>query len=321
MERFLRRFGSAPLWIAAAAIVLTVIFGDLPGEGRYVAVLQNSCHAPAFAALTLITLTLLRRSRAGSAPVEAAIAVGAMLAVGVATEGAQSLLGRDAELEDVISDVVGSLGAAGLGLYAQWRGRLDAGARIGRIAALALCVAAVGYWLDPLAECARAYGDRYAQFPILAQFRSRRDLYFVESSGTDTRIVAIGHEPGGSKPATALQAVLDSGPWPGFTLSELTPDWRGYHVLNVDVSNPGSIELPLRLRVNDRAHRGESDDRFNMDLLLASKARTTVRIPLENIAGSPRTRRMDMSEVTQLILFRDGGARGQVVRLHRVWLE
>src|SRR6185437_10340505 len=270
--------GPIPLWIAAAAVVLTVIFGDLPGNTQYMAVLQNGCHAPAFAVLSLIGQVLLTK-RVRPALARALTVVLAMVLVGIATEGVQSL--------------------------------------IGRIAGLVVCAAAAAYWLLPLAQCAQAYWERWTQFPVLAQFRSPRDLYFVSSSGTDTRIVAVGPHDGG----LALQTVLDSGPWPGITLFELMPDWRGYHRLEVDLSNAGQTALPLNLRVNDRAHRGETDDRFNLELVLQPAERRTLSIPLESIASSPRSRRMDMSQISQLILFRGGGAPNQVVRLHRIWLE
>jgi hypothetical protein len=309
LYKYLRRFGTAPLWIAAAVIILTVIFGDLPGESLYAAVLQNACHAPAFAVLALITLALLTPGIRNAA-VRAPVTVGAMLLVGAATEGVQSLFGRDAELEDVVNDVAGALGAVGLWLYLHWRGRTDARARVARIAALVLCLAAAVYWLAPLAQCARAYWDRHAEFPVLAQFKSGRDLSFISSSGGDAHIVD-----------SALQVDLDSGRWPGVTLSEPAPDWTGYRTLAVELGNPGSVALPLRFRVNDRAHRGVTDDRFNMDVLLPPGVRTTLHIPLEDIARSPRTRRMDMSTISQLTLFRDGGAPGQVLRLYRIWLE
>jgi Complex I intermediate-associated protein 30 (CIA30) len=270
--------------------------------------MQNGCHAPAFAALSLIAVTLLRVGGVPSNVLGQSLTIViAMLLTGAATEGVQSLFGRDAEFDDVVSDVVGTLGAMGIWLYLQWR---HSSVRMGRIAALFVCAAAVTYWLDPFAECARAYWNRYAQFPVLAQFHSKSDLYFVSSSGTDTRVVG-----------TALQATLASGPWPGFTFSEPMADWRKYRVLNLDVGNPGSRELPLILRVNDRAHRGDSDDRFNLDFSLGPHARTTIRVPLEDIARSPRGRKMDMSQISQLIVFRNGGAPGQVLQLHEVWLE
>jgi len=186
----LRRFATAPalLWLAALAVVLTVIFGDLPGEGQYMAVLQNGCHSPAFAVLSLITLALLA-PRIRSPLARAVSTVVAMVLVGAATEGIQSLFGRDAELEDVVNDLVGALGATGTWLYFQWRGRAGAAARIARIVVIAICAGALAYWLNPFVQCTRAYWERAAQFPVLAQFRSPRDLYFIASHGTDTRLV------------------------------------------------------------------------------------------------------------------------------------
>jgi hypothetical protein len=301
-----RRFGAVPLWLAAAAIVLTVIFGDLPGEGLYVAVLQNGCHAPAFAALSLLALSLLPRS-IRSPLVRAVLIVGIMLLVGAATEGIQSLFGRDAELEDVINDVAGALATVSVWLYLR-----GAGARLGRMIAVVIFAGAAGYWLNPFVQCARAYWERNTEFPILAQFHSSVDLAFITSSGSDTQIVAHAH---------ALQASLDSGPWPGITLAEPVADWRGYRALAIDVGNPGATALPLVLRVNDRAHRGIADDRFNTELTLPPRSRRTIRIALEEIEHSPRNRLMDMSQITQLILFRSGGAPDQVVQLYRIWLE
>jgi len=314
----LRRFGGTPLWIAALAIVLTVIFGDLPGEGMFVAVLQNGCHSPAFAVLSLITLALLT-PRIRPPLGRAALTVTLMVLCGAATEGIQSLFGRDAELEDVVNDLAGSLAVTGFWLYLHWR--LEGRARIGRGIVLLVCAGAVAYWLNPFVQCALAYWHRHAEFPVLAQFHSQRDLDFISSSGSDTRIVPAAPLADGGPAEPALQASLDSGPWPGITVSEPAPDWHGYHTLALDLGNPGTLELPLRFRVNDRAHKGDVDDRFNMDLTLLPGVRKTVRIPVESIAASPRTRRMDMGRISQLTLFRDGGAPGQVVRLYRIWLE
>ncbi|MDB6087223.1 MAG: hypothetical protein JWN85_7 [Gammaproteobacteria bacterium] len=47
----------------------------------------------------------------------------------------------------------------------------------------------------------------------------------------------------------------------------------------------------------------------------------TLRIPLEQIAGSPPRRRMDLRQIAAVILFRDGSAPDQRVALHRVSLE
>jgi hypothetical protein len=318
----LSQLRSGLLWVAAAVIVFTVIFGDLPGHGKYAGVLQDSCHAPAFGALSVIALILL--ARWSKAPhtllMQNAAVVLLMLVLAVTTELVQGLLGRDAELDDVVSDVVGSLGATGVWTLLQLRTSTEPAARAGRLVAALVCIATFGYWIQPMVTCAAAYWHRAAQFPVLAQFHSQRDFYFLHSGGSKSRIVAT---PGtdGDAGDTALEVDLDHGRWPGITLFEPAPDWRPYRTLAIDLGNPGSRALLLHVRVNDRTHNDEFDDRFNDSISLPPGTRTTFRIPLEKIASSPHGRRMDMGRVATLILFHDGGAPGEVLRLQRIWLE
>lgn len=333
--RLLRRIHTVPLVLVAIAIVLTVVFGDLPGAGRSAAVLQDSCHTPAFAALSLIVFTLLarraQRHAAGGAPrtrgsarvavTQSLAVVAVMLFVGIATELWQGLVGRDAEIDDVVSDVVGAGVVASIWVYATLRGPSSPGARLGRLAALLLGAALVTCWLTPLAHCGLAYWTRDARFPVLAQFQSPRDLYFVSGGPPPLGIVRIQQAATADGPPSALRVAFDRGTWPGMTLSEPVPDWRGFQELLLDLSNPGTAELALRLRISDRAHNGAFDDRFNTGIALAPLSRTTLHIPLDSIAHSPRTRSMDMSRIAELILFRDGAAPGQAVLVHRIWLR
>jgi hypothetical protein len=243
-----------------------------------------------------------------------------MLVLGVTTELVQGLLGRDAELDDVVSDVVGSLGASGVWILLQLRTSRERAARAGRLVAVLVCIATFGYWIHPIVTCAAAYWQRAARFPVLAQFNSQRDFYFLRSGGAEFRIVTTPGSTGGAAD-TGLDVDLDHGRWPGITLFEPAPDWLGYRTLAIDLSNPGSRTLALHVRVNDRAHNDEFDDRFNDSLSLAPGMRTTYRISLEKIASSPHGRRMDMGRVAAIILFHDGSAPGEVLRLQRIWLE
>src|ERR1700722_3726897 len=172
----LRRVGTTPLLLGAAAIVATVVFGELPGEGKYSGVLQDGCHVPAFATLALITSALLAKraqlSRLGwrtggvvriALAQEVAVVV-LMALVGGETEVVQGLGGRDEEFDDVVRDVVGASGAACLWLYVTLRGNPRAGVRLVRVAALLICSALVVYWAAPLVRCGMAYWTRDARF-------------------------------------------------------------------------------------------------------------------------------------------------------------
>jgi hypothetical protein len=296
--------------LLATAIVLTVIFGELPGEGRYVGVLQDSCHAPAFAALALIALTLLQPRRLAYV----ILVVVGLTVVGAATEIIQGLIGRDREFDDVVSDCVGASGMASLWLYATWRGT-NRGARLRRSAAVLVCLALAAYWATPLMRCGLGYWARDARFPVLAEFESTRDLYFVVTDPAPPRLVPVQQQE------LALRVALDAGRWPGLTLTEPVADWRGWHELLLDLENPGSAPLALRLRISDRTHSGDFADRFNSDVALAPLSRATVRFAVEAIAAAPHGRRMDMTRVAQLMLFRAGAAPGEAVLVHRIWLQ
>jgi hypothetical protein len=200
----------------------------------------------------------------------------------------------------------------------------EAGAaqRLGRRVALLACIGAVIYWSTPLVRCAAAYWHRNVRFPVLAQFQSPGDLYFADRGGLDDRIIAVPPALAASTgPGTALQVRLDAGRWPGITFFEPVPDWRGYHTLSLDLSNPGAAALELHLRINDRAHVGAFDDRFNSILRLPAHTRHTFAIPLEQLASAPRTRRMDMSHIATLIVFHDGSAPGESFLVHQITLR
>jgi len=323
------------LWVAAAAIVLTVVFGRLPALGKYSNVLQDSCHAPAFAALTLIALALLRLHRLTGAsgaqrldllPTRRVLLtcigmVLLMILLGAVTEIVQGVLGGDAEVGDLVSDGVGALGAGSLVIYLHLSTLKGSGARTGRRLSLLLGALLLLYWVTPILECAHAYWARFAQFPVLAQFRSPADLYFATTNVNDVRFLPGTRGTDGAVSSGGLRMVLDSGSWPGITLFEPSPDWRGYRVLALDLTNAGSSALPLWVRIDDRPYNGTFEDRFTTEFVLLPHERKTVRIRLEDIARSPRKRRMDMAHLAQLLLFRAGSAPDQVVVVHRIWLQ
>ncbi len=50
--------------------------------------------------------------------------------------------------------------------------------------------------------------------------------------------------------------------WAGITLEEPWPDWSTYQKLELTVVNPNDSPLELILRIDDRKHNQEYDDRL-----------------------------------------------------------
>ena len=105
----------ALLLSAACAVLALVLFGQIPGHGRWVSELGNSAHGPAFAIVTLILLALLRRVPGRNASIlhDYSLAIAGALLLGALIELMQLATGRDASFSDLGRDTLGALAATG----------------------------------------------------------------------------------------------------------------------------------------------------------------------------------------------------------------
>ena len=157
---------------------------------------------------------------------------------------------------------------------------------------------------------ARAYVHRNGQFPVLADFHSRIELYWTLSIGVNREIVD-----------DALEVEFGAQEFPGVAFHEPVPDWRRYKILAIDVENPGDAQLKLSVRVHDRLHNRMYHDRFNRNFELAPKERRNLRILVEDIRHGPRERLMDMAHISDITLFRGGNKGSRHLRVYSLRLE
>ena len=99
-----QHYSVALLLGAAGAVLAVVLFGQIPGRGRWAAELGNSAHGPAFAIVTLILIALLRRVPGRNASIlrdySLAIAVALLGALAVFTTNLGSARERLGHLAD-----------------------------------------------------------------------------------------------------------------------------------------------------------------------------------------------------------------------------
>ena len=123
-------------------------------------------------------------------------------------------------------------------------GRVRALALTGAIAALAILA-----WA-PL-ECAIAYARRAALFPVLNDGSQRAGSYFIRGyhAAIDRQALPEGFRRSGGE--TALRVRYSGSKQLRFELIEPMPDWRGYGVLAIDLTNPAATPLKMTLRILD----------------------------------------------------------------------
>jgi VanZ family protein len=290
------------LRVAAILFLLSlVVFATFTEPTRFAHTLQKLAHPVTFGATALLFLTLLRNDaprRLRSYVVAFALAV----ICGAGTEVAQAFVGRDPSLLDVLRDALGA--STALAGFATIVPGADARGRGAQRVIGALC-AFVGLTIivAPISISLAAYAHRDLQFPTLLEACSPLDRYFLNG---DVKVVQ-STGPTASRCRSALQVAFDTARYGGMSVDEPYPDWRTAHTLILDLRNPGEIDLSLVLRVHDRAHNYQFQDRFNREFTLRARERREIAIPIADIEHAPAGRLMDLSQIAGIIVFRYGG--------------
>jgi VanZ family protein len=285
-----------------------LLFTPMPLAPTYAGrTIENAGHTPLFFLVTLGVLFTLRGHPRfhGAALYALAGMIGA--GAGFLSEVIQKPLARDASWEDVVADTIGVVCA--LAVFALF----DRSTKLRvwhRICAGVVVVSCIAIFVMPLVRMTRAYVHRNGQFPVLADFHSRIELYWTVSIGVNREIVD-----------NALDVDLVAEEFPGVSFHEPVPDWRRFKTLVIDVENREAQPLNLGVRVHDTHHRRTFNDRFNRRFELKPSERRTLRIPLEDVRHGPRQRLMDMAHISDITLFRGEKTGSRKLRVYSLRLE
>lgn len=310
------------LVIVVFALLSLLLVVQVDGNDAWLRVALDGSHVPIFAAVAAVSAVLLRQvygpGRDGRRYVLSFVLA---FAVGVAIEHVQSLTGRPASLFDVGSNAAGAvIGLSMLALYEGAARRTQIG-WAGRWVLFGAAIAGLLFAAWRPLEAARAYLHRASGFPVLVAFGESLDLYFVETEGLAAEIVELP-EPWSLRPGErALRIRHGGGRAPAVQVKEPSPDWRGYRTLAVDVTNAGTAEIQLILRVLDETHDWSHEDRYNESFAVPAGTRRTIRFPLDAVGAAPTGRPMDLSRIANVMIFASGPAVAGEIYVSRLWLE
>ena len=301
-------------------MLLVVLFGRLPGEGRWVSDLSNAAHGPAFALVTLVVFALLRHSSAPRISIFGEYSAAILIAIllGGLIELLQHFTGRDAELIDLRTDTFGTLAVAG-GLLAFDRRIPATRRRIG-------CLVAVGasvLMLAPLAVTATAYVKRHLDFPTLVDFRLPLATSFLHAGTwvTMERSELPRELQSPERDSVGVRAHLTEKTGWVLVLLEPVADWRGYAHLNLDLANPTDEPLALRLRVFDQPHGRSRHTGYRGSVEIAAHSRAIHSVPLAALVSGSGEAQVDTSRIQSVVIARARANRARELYLVRIWLD
>jgi hypothetical protein len=301
-------------------MLATVLFGQLPGDGRWVSDVSNAAHGPAFAVVTLVIFVLLRHwpARRMSLVGEYSAAILVSVLLGALVEVLQHFTGRDASLADLGTDFLGTVAAAG-GLLA-----FDQPARrTPRLIAIFLTLAACALMIAPLAVTATTYLHRDRSFPTLLDLKSPIADTFLRfgESATAERVELPREFQSAARNDIGVRVQLSEKSGWVAVLSEPVPDWRGYTRLNVDVANPTDERLALRLRVFDRRNDRNRHTGLRGSIELAPRSRAVRSYALDTMNSGETETPTDMSRIHSVVIAKAGSNRAREFYLVRIWLD
>jgi hypothetical protein len=301
-------------------VLLVVLFGRLPGQGRWVIDLSNAAHGPAFALVTLVVFALLRHSSAPKISIfgEYSAAILISIFLGGLIELLQHFTGRDADLIDLWTDALGTLAVAG-GLLAFDRRVQATPRRLGYLVSVVACL----LMLAPLAMTATAYLKRHLGFPTLVDFRLPLATSFLHAgvSATMERAQLPRELQSDARASIGVRAHLTEKTGWVLVLSEPVADWRGYTNLNLDVANPTDEPLALRLRVFDQPHGRSRHTGYRGSIAIAPHSRAIHSVALAALASGTGQAQVDTSRIHSVVIARARANRAREFYLVRIWLD
>jgi hypothetical protein len=172
--------------------------------------------------------------------------------------------------------------------------------------ALVLTPRAIDFW--DMCQASR-------QFPLLGDFETRFEARRWSSGTIDTSIARQGN--------ASLRVELKAGQqYPGTTLKRSIGNWQGYLFLELSIHNPGPYPVRMTISIRDKEHfdrGGEYKDRFNQSFFI-QQGWNDLRIPIGAIENAPAERKLDLSGLTEVVVFTTGPADAKVVHFDRVRL-
>jgi VanZ family protein len=302
-------------------LLAAIVVVQTPRGPVFLHVAQKLGHPIVFGLCALLILDLLPRpTRPGRAMhalfVRYGWTLGISIACGIATEIVQSWVHRDPSVFDVLRDALGaSTALAARIVFLDYR--IAGASRFVRPVAVSLSILGIGIAGAPMAWCLAAYANRDLHPAQLWQLRSSLDLYFVDAARCAPAVM-----PREMDARRSLCVALPPSDGPvGYKLLEPYPNWTGHTTLSIELSNPTNRDLRLTIRIDDSVHNQQDSDRFNRQVTLRALERTTVIVPLSELAAAPRGRTMLLRHIALLVIFRDADSEAGVFLLHRIWLQ
>jgi len=287
-------------------LVLLVIWVEsLQNQNLFWGPLHDSAHAFAFFLLTrLLTLLHSKLASTGTVHHDQALPItsglvlakigGACFALGIVIEITQPLFGRSASFNDISYNFFGILSAITYEISKHQQTAL-------KLALKSITIILLTSALFIPLSGAYTLKQRQDLLPFLLDFEHRWQQRIYRAGGKAN--LSLTHDVAGwPNTSTSLKVDFVQTTYPGFSIPHVSGDWSGYSYLSVEVYSKLKAPKNLTLRIHDKHHTHEHNDRFNRTVEI-QPGHTTIQISLDEMIHTPKTRALDIENIAGIGVF------------------
>jgi len=261
----------------------------------------NLGHIVAFYFLTWIMIEVVK-TRFGAGTGVLIVIGSCAIGLGFAIEVVQPSFGRSFSWRDLAFDCAGISIAMVRLLCAQ------------RSALMVSLIALIGtICLLPLLQVLRVEWRLRQEFPQLFSANHDWAMHQIQADGATKRVL-LNEERYGVETRFLPQQ------YSRFVVTHFLPDWRNHHTLSFEIVKADDRPMQIVCRIHDKHHSNSYSDRFNRTFQL-KHGWNLFSVPLGEVQNAPRSRAMDMANITGLACFSHNLNETRTLYFHRIYLD
>jgi uncharacterized membrane protein len=222
------------------------------------------------------------------------------IAIGLTSEIIQHFFNRDASLDDLVNDTLGSV--SGTLLFISLTGYSFTDNKWLRYLTLLTGILILAFTSVPFAKVSYAVYLRNNQYPILYSFEKQWENLFIEPQSSTTSFVDNEYFWKDNTSTHSLKVDLHEGEYPGVSFSDIYANWSKADTFSFALYSLTDSSFNLFIRINDSNHNNEYSDRFNATIEV-KPGKNHYAFAIKDIAKGLKTRTMNLNRVETVILF------------------
>lgn len=278
----------------AALLVISLLFMPMPTDNLWWREVFNSGHTVLFLVLSFVLFFRLQAVFHFSSAIIAYLTVAAlMILLGMAIEMIQSMLQREASIDDLYRNFIGII--SGLGFVSLTRQKNSRN----KMLALMFSLAFLFLGTRSLFQISCHYMQRDKAFPMITEFDERWSSSFVRFNNAELLgLVDIERD----KNIKFYRLRFDASQYPGVSVIEPEKNWSAYSKLHLSVYSDNTSDIKLVLRVHDHRHTQAYNDRFNKRYVIRPGL-NEIEVNLSEVRKAPVGRELDLANIAGVGFF------------------